>query len=91
MHQSDRLSVKHIVLIVAIVLKKLLIISFVFVGILKISGDVSENGNINLSLKEVDSPIAILPGTKELSLTKLLDKEVNIDCPFAMLIFVRVH
>lgn len=43
-----------------------------------INGDVSENGNINLSLKETDSPIAILPGTKELSLTKLLDKEVYI-------------
>lgn len=38
----------------------------------------SDNGNINLSLKEVDSPVAILPGTKELSLTKLLDKEVRL-------------
>lgn len=47
-----------------------------FLGVLKINGDTSENGNINLSLKEVDSPVAILPGTKELSLTKLLDKEV---------------
>jgi len=71
--------------------KKLLIGSFVFAGVLKISGDVSENGNINLSLKEVDSPIAILPGTKELGLTKLLDKEVKIDYLFAMFIFVRVH
>jgi len=49
---------------------------FDFTGVLKINGDTSETGNINLSLKEVDSPIAILPGTKELSLTKLLDKEV---------------
>jgi len=47
-----------------------------FTGVLKINGDSSETGNINLSLKEVDSPVAILPGTKELSLTKLLDKEV---------------
>ncbi|XP_001942850.2 protocadherin Fat 4 [Acyrthosiphon pisum] len=45
------------------------------IGVLKINGDTSETGNINLSLKEVDSPVAILPGTKELSLTKLLDKE----------------
>lgn len=43
---------------------------------MKINGDTSENGNINLSLKEVDSPITILPGTKDLSLTKPLDKEV---------------
>lgn len=50
---------------------------YLFVGLLKINGDTSENGNINLSLKEIDSPIAILPGTKELSLTKLLDKEVR--------------
>jgi len=48
----------------------------IFIGVLKINGDTSETGNINLSLKEVDSPIAILPGTKELTLTKLLDKEV---------------
>lgn len=48
------------------------------IGVLKINGDTSENGNINLSLKEVDSPVAILPGTKELSLTKLLDKEVRL-------------
>lgn len=47
-----------------------------FSGVLKINGDTSENGNINLSLKEVDSPVAIIPETKELSLTKLLDKEV---------------
>lgn len=46
------------------------------IGVLKINGDSSENGNIDLSLKEVDSPVAIIPGTKELSLTKLLDKEV---------------
>jgi hypothetical protein len=50
--------------------------AILIIGVLKINGDTSENGNINLSLKEVDSPITILPGTKELSLTKLLDKEV---------------
>lgn len=52
------------------------IIHVLYLGMLKINGDSSENGNINLSLKEVDSPVAILPGTKELSLTKPLDKEV---------------
>lgn len=49
---------------------------FLFLGLLKINGDPTENGNINLSLKEIDSPVSILPGTKELSLTKILDKEV---------------
>jgi len=54
-----------------------MIILFPTTGVLKINGDSSENGNIDLSLKEVDSPVAIIPGTKELSLTKLLDKEVR--------------
>lgn len=49
-----------------------------FLGVLKINGDSSENGNVNLSLKETDSPVAILSGTKELSLTKPLDKEVSV-------------
>ncbi|XP_050523125.1 protocadherin Fat 4 [Daktulosphaira vitifoliae] len=45
------------------------------IGVLKINGDPSENGNIQLTLKESDSPVSILSGTKELTLTKLVDKE----------------
>lgn len=55
---------------------------FILLGLLKINGDPTENGNINLSLKEIDSPVSILPGTKELSLTKILDKEVCLPILF---------
>ena len=47
------------------------------IGQLKINGDPSPNGNINLSLRERDrnAPVQIDPGTKDLILTSKLDKE----------------
>ena len=47
------------------------------IGQLKINGDASPNGNINLSLRERDrnAPVQIDPGTKDLILTSQLDKE----------------
>lgn len=47
------------------------------IGQLKINGDPSANGNINLSLRERDrdAPVSIAPGTKDLVLTSPLDKE----------------
>lgn len=47
------------------------------IGQLKINGDPSPNGNINLSLRERDrnAPVQIDPGTKDLILTSNLDKE----------------
>lgn len=47
------------------------------IGQLKINGDPSANGNINLSLRERDrnAPVQIDPGTKDLILTSKLDKE----------------
>lgn len=47
------------------------------IGKLKINGDPSPNGNINLSLRERDrnAPVQIDPGTKDLILTSKLDKE----------------
>lgn len=46
-------------------------------GSLKIIGDPSEFGNIELRLKENDSPVSIIPFSKNLSLVKQLDKEVR--------------
>ncbi|XP_075236204.1 protocadherin Fat 4-like Cad96Ca [Lycorma delicatula] len=45
------------------------------IGTVRIIGDPSERGNIELRLKEVDSPIVISPGTSNLTLTRKLDKE----------------
>ncbi|XP_067014510.2 protocadherin beta-6 isoform X2 [Anabrus simplex] len=46
------------------------------VGTLRIFGDPSERGgNIVLRLQELDSPVRIQPGTKNLTLTRKLDKE----------------
>ncbi|XP_037943093.1 protocadherin Fat 1-like, partial [Teleopsis dalmanni] len=60
------------------------------IGKLRINGDPDvENGDINLSLREKDAPVEIVPGTKDLSLAVELDKEglrgpssiyVNIIC-----------
>uniref|UniRef100_A0A1B6EHK3 Cadherin domain-containing protein n=2 Tax=Cuerna arida TaxID=1464854 RepID=A0A1B6EHK3_9HEMI len=50
------------------------------VGTLRILGDPSERGNIELRLKELDSPVRIAPGSKNLTLTRKLDKE-GIDGP----------
>ncbi|KAI5692107.1 hypothetical protein M8J75_012189, partial [Diaphorina citri] len=54
---------------------------------LHILGDPGEHGNIELRLKEHDSPIVILSGTKELSLIRRLDKE-GIDGPSSVYINV---
>lgn len=47
------------------------------IGRLRINGDPSKNGNINLSLRERDNnaPVEIDPYTKDLILTSRLDKE----------------
>ncbi|XP_039300341.1 cadherin-related family member 1-like, partial [Nilaparvata lugens] len=59
------------------------------IGTVRLIGDPSERGNIELRLKEVDSPVVISPGTSNLTLTRKLDKEgiegpssvyVNIIC-----------
>uniref|UniRef100_A0A1A9WGZ1 Cadherin domain-containing protein n=1 Tax=Glossina brevipalpis TaxID=37001 RepID=A0A1A9WGZ1_9MUSC len=60
------------------------------IGKLRINGDPDvDNGDINLTLREKDAPLEIVPGTKELALTVELDKEgligpssiyVNIIC-----------
>ena len=45
-------------------------------GVLGIHGDPHEQlGNIALSLKEIDSPVKIAPGSKNLTLARPLDKE----------------
>lgn len=50
--------------------------TFQFAGKLRINGNPSaEIGNISLSLRERDVPVAISPGTKELVLVTALDKE----------------
>ncbi|XP_045471054.1 protocadherin-16 [Harmonia axyridis] len=45
------------------------------IGQVRIVGDPRPGGNIGLRLKEADSPVAIAPGTKNLTLKKRLDKE----------------
>uniref|UniRef100_A0A1B6C9V6 Cadherin domain-containing protein n=1 Tax=Clastoptera arizonana TaxID=38151 RepID=A0A1B6C9V6_9HEMI len=45
------------------------------IGTLRIFGDPGELGNIDLRLKELDSPVVISPGSKNLTLTRKLDKE----------------
>lgn len=57
------------------------------IGKLHIVGDPGEHGNIELRLKELDSPVVILSGTKELSLVRRLDKE-GIDGPSSVYINV---
>ncbi|KAL1455219.1 hypothetical protein WDU94_009330 [Cyamophila willieti] len=57
------------------------------IGKLHILGDPGEHGNIELRLKELDSPVVILSGTKELSLVRRLDKE-GIDGPSSVYINV---
>ena len=48
-------------------------------GTLRIYGDPTDRGgNIVLRLKESDSPVRIVPGTKNLTLTRRLDKEVSV-------------
>ncbi|XP_054273277.1 protocadherin Fat 2-like [Macrosteles quadrilineatus] len=55
------------------------------VGTLHILGDPGPTGNIDLRLKELDSPVRIAPGSKNLTLTRKLDKE-GIDGPASVYI-----
>ncbi|XP_069687408.1 protocadherin-15 [Periplaneta americana] len=58
------------------------------IGTLRIYGDPSDRGgNIVLRLKELDSPVRILPGTKNLTLTRRLDKE-GVDGPSSVYVNV---
>ncbi|KAK7595296.1 hypothetical protein V9T40_013121 [Parthenolecanium corni] len=57
------------------------------IGSLKIIGDPSEFGNIELRLKENDSPVSIIPFSKNLSLVKQLDKE-GVEGPASVFINV---
>ncbi|KAF6212648.1 hypothetical protein GE061_013174 [Apolygus lucorum] len=49
-----------------------------FIGTLRVHGDTGPRGNIELRLEELDSPIIIEPGTKNLTLVKRLDKEGEV-------------
>lgn len=53
-------------------------LSYYFSGTLEIHGDVTRD--ISLSLRDGKSPIQIEPGTKNITLTKKLDRE-GIDGP----------
>ncbi|CAG9859531.1 unnamed protein product [Phyllotreta striolata] len=57
------------------------------IGQIHVHGDPRPNGSIGLRLKEADSPVAIPPGTKDLTLRKPLDKE-GLDGPAS--VFVNV-
>ncbi|XP_014245575.1 protocadherin Fat 4 [Cimex lectularius] len=48
------------------------------IGTLKVHGEVGPRGNIELRLEELDSPVLIEPGTKNLTLVKKLDKEGEV-------------
>lgn len=63
------------------------------VGQIRVHGDPRPGGSIALHLKEPDSPVAITPGTKNLTLRRPLDKE-GVDGPssvFINLICERQH
>ncbi|CAG2068161.1 unnamed protein product, partial [Timema podura] len=61
---------------------------FVRAGSLRIAGDPSDRGgNIVLRLKELDSPVRISPGTKNITLARKLDKE-GIDGPASVYVNV---
>lgn len=57
------------------------------VGVLGVVGDPSSQGDIVLSLQELDSPVAFLPYTKNLTLVRPLDKE-GIDGPASVYVNV---
>ncbi|XP_071440055.1 protocadherin beta-9-like [Hetaerina americana] len=57
------------------------------IGVLRIHGDAGAAGGISLHLKERDGPVHIHPGTKNLTLTRRLDKE-GVDGPSS--VFVNV-
>ncbi|KAJ8951840.1 hypothetical protein NQ318_019815 [Aromia moschata] len=63
------------------------------VGQVRVHGDPRPGGNIVLRLKEVDSPVSIAPGSKNLTLRRPLDKE-GVDGPssvFVNLVCERAH
>lgn len=57
------------------------------VGVLGVVGDPSSQGDIVLSLQELDSPVAFLPYSKNLTLVRPLDKE-GIDGPASVYVNV---
>lgn len=63
------------------------------IGQIRVHGDPRPGGTIELHLKEKDSPVGILPGTRNLTLRRKLDKE-GIDGPssvFINLVCERLH
>ncbi|XP_015835493.1 protocadherin beta-12 [Tribolium castaneum] len=63
------------------------------IGQIRVHGDPRPGGTIALHLKETDSPVAISPGTKNLTLRRKLDKE-GVEGPssvFVNLICERLH
>lgn len=63
------------------------------IGQIRVHGDPRPGGTIALHLKETDSPVAIHPGTKNITLRRQLDKE-GIDGPSSVyinLICERLH
>lgn len=57
------------------------------IGVLGVLGDPSISGDIELRLQEHDSPVTILPNSRNLTLVKALDKE-GIDGPASVYITV---
>lgn len=56
-----------------------------FIGQIRVHGDPRPGGTIGLYLREIDSPIVITSGTKNLTLRSRLDKE-GVDGPSSVLI-----
>lgn len=55
------------------------------IGIIGVLGDPSVDGDIELRLQEHDSPVTILPHSRNLTLVKKIDKE-GIDGPASVFI-----
>lgn len=55
------------------------------IGEIRILGDPRPAGSISLRLKEEDSPVEITPGTKNLTLKRIVDKE-GIDGPSSIFV-----
>lgn len=55
------------------------------VGEIRIHGDPRPAGSISLRLKEEDSPVEIIPGTKNVTLKRKVDKE-GIDGPSSIFV-----
>ena len=52
------------------------------IGVIGVTGNPAEDGDIKLTLNEENAPIKIEPGSKNITLIQQLDKEVrlNTDC-----------